>query len=99
MTEEHIDNGSTGETFLLSGNPLLQRLFSGSYAIVGLRLMTLGAVVMLWAFAFGVASIPVTYADGSPTDVGIFWQPSWSLLHVIIVPILLLVGRRLSEHI
>ena len=99
MTEEHVERETLDQTFLLSGNPLLQRFFSGSYPVVGLRLMTPGAVVMLLAFAFGVASIPVIYADGSPTDVGIFWQPNWSLLHVIIVPILLLVGRRLSEHI
>ena len=99
MSDEHVERESLTQTFLLSGNPLLQRLFSGSYFIVGLRLMSPGAVVMLLAFGFGVASIPVVYADGSPTDVGIFWQPNWSLLHVIIVPILLLVGRRLSEHI
>ena len=72
MTEEHIDQESSGETFLLSGNPLLQKLFSGSYVVVLLRLMTPGGVVMLLAFAFGVASIPVIYADGSPTNVGIF---------------------------
>ena len=61
--------------------------------------MSPGLVVMMLAFAFGVASIPVIYADGSATNVGIFWQPNWSLLHVIVVPLLLLVGRRLSEHI
>ena len=99
MTEETHSADSTARPLLLSGNPLLQRLFAGPYWVVGLRLMAPGAFVMLMAFAFGVASIPVVYSDGHPTTVGIFWQPNWSLLHVIVVPMLLLAGRRLSEHI
>lgn len=47
----------------------------------------------------GVASIPVTYANGYAEDVGILWQANWSFTYVLVVPLLLIGARRLSTRI
>ena len=86
-------------TFLLEGNPRLQRIFGVSSAAFVAIACAPGTLMLILAAAAGVASVPARFPGGYAEDLGIWWQANWSFTYIVVVPALLVSARRLSARI
>ncbi|GMV03837.1 MAG: hypothetical protein AMXMBFR53_01190 [Gemmatimonadota bacterium] len=86
-------------TFLLAGIPWFQWLLAGPPWLAFLKLATPGTAMVLLSIPAGVASIPATHATGFAQNLGFLFRNNWTWPYVVVVPIALLLLRRLSEDI
>ena len=86
-------------TFLLMGIPLFQRILAGPPWLVFLKLAIPGTVMVLLSIPAGVSSIPATHATGFEQNLGFLFRNNWTWPYVVVVPVVLLLLRRLSEDI
>jgi len=86
--------------FLLSGIPALQRLLTGPAWKVFLVLAIPGTLLVLLSIPLGVGSLPATHlATGLEQNLGYLFRHNWTWPYVVVVPVSLLLLRRLSSDI
>lgn len=86
-------------TFLLEGIPWFQRILAGPAWLVFLKLAAPGTLMVLLSIPAGVASIPSAHATGFEQNLGFLYRNNWTWPYVVVVPVVLLLLRRLSENI